>query len=106
MPRKTNQPMARNPRAKQPAGPNLGRASYTITEFCNRVGIGRGTYLNLRKSGLGPREMRPSGTPYGAIRISAAAEAEWVAACERRTVDEALQAVARAKRARARADAE
>lgn len=85
--------------ANKTAIPLESRSSFSVKEFCDRVGIARGTFLNLRKAGLGPKEMRLSGTPYGGIRISVAAEAAWIADCEKRTVDEAEQVAARAKRA-------
>jgi hypothetical protein len=85
-------------RAKHPYSPE-GRASFTIQEFCDRNAISRGAYLLLRKAGLGPVEMRPSGLAHGAIRISVAAEARWIAEAEKRVVAEADQLADRAKRA-------
>ena len=104
MSRKAKSPPAqksasKHSRTNEPSGPDIGRASYTIAEFCKRNGISRGTYLLLRKAGLGPVEMRPSGTVHGAIRISAAAEVRWIAEAEKRVISEADQAADREKRA-------
>jgi hypothetical protein len=33
------------------------RAAYSILEFCAAHGISRATYYNMKKAGIGPREM-------------------------------------------------
>jgi hypothetical protein len=102
MPRKAKTPPAQvaanKQRAKRPCSPE-GRASFTIQEFCDRNAISRGAYILLRKAGLGPTEMRPSGLAHGAIRISTVAEARWITEAEKRVVAEADQLADRAKRA-------
>ena len=47
--------------------------SYTIQEFCYAERISKPKYYELKHAGLGPREMRHSGT----IRISHQARLEW-----------------------------
>jgi hypothetical protein len=55
-------------------GPPEDRSSYTITEFCRRNRISRGTFYNLKREGKAPRLML-----IGAYeqRVSAAAELDW-----------------------------
>jgi predicted DNA-binding transcriptional regulator AlpA len=50
--------------------------SLRIEEFCHRHGISRSTYYDLKRRGLGPREMRIGRRN---IRISAADDRDWVA---------------------------
>jgi hypothetical protein len=38
-------------------GDGTGRKAYSIDEFCKAHGLSRSTYYNLKKLGLGPREM-------------------------------------------------
>jgi len=83
--------------------PNTERVAFSIPEFCSRNGISASGYLNLRKAGLGPREMRPSGKPNGTVLISAASEAAWQRECEQRVVSEEERAADREKRAKAHA---
>jgi hypothetical protein len=84
--------------AKNPA-PDIGRASFTIEEFCKRNDISDGTYTNMRAAGLGPAEMRPTGRTHGVVRISREAELEWIRQSEQRKVSEEEKAADRAKRA-------
>jgi hypothetical protein len=49
------------------------RDAYSILEFCRRHGISHGTYYNLKKSGLGPREAHV----LRRILISKEAAADW-----------------------------
>jgi len=51
------------------------RRSLTIVQFCRRHQISRSTYYELRRRGLGPKEMHV----LGAVRISPRADREWVA---------------------------
>ena len=48
--------------------------SLTISQFCFRHQIGRTSYFQMRKTGLGPREIRVGRV----IRISPDSEREWV----------------------------
>jgi predicted DNA-binding transcriptional regulator AlpA len=52
--------------------------SMTQDEFCQMHGISKSTYYEMRRRGLGPKEMRFGGV----VRISAAANEEWVARME------------------------
>jgi hypothetical protein len=54
------------------SGPS-GR-SMTIPEFCANQAIGKSTYYELQRRGLGPKVMHL----LGAVRISSASEAEWM----------------------------
>jgi hypothetical protein len=63
---------------KRPRHPRDGD-SLTITEFCDKHNIVRSTYYSLKRRGLGPREMRIGRRN---VRISAAADKEWVAQME------------------------
>jgi predicted DNA-binding transcriptional regulator AlpA len=45
----------------------------SIDEFCARHGISRGSFYNLRKAGLGPREMKLGAR----VLISVEAAADW-----------------------------
>jgi hypothetical protein len=49
-------------------------ASLTVSEFCHRQRISISTYYSLRAKGHGPREMNLG----RCVRISAAAEANWI----------------------------
>jgi hypothetical protein len=105
-PRDPNAPAAapRKSRAHEPS--DVGRASYSIPEFCQRNHISGGTYIALRKQARAPREMRPTGKVNGIVRITPAAEADWQRECEQRAVsaediaaDRAQRKIARAKKA-------
>jgi predicted DNA-binding transcriptional regulator AlpA len=56
-----------------------GKRALTVRQFCDKYGLGRATYYDLRKKGLGPREMRIANR---IIRISPQADADWVARME------------------------
>jgi len=47
--------------------------AYKIDEFCGAHRISRAHYFNLKKAGLGPREMRAGAR----VIISAEAAADW-----------------------------
>jgi hypothetical protein len=47
--------------------------SYTIDEFCNAHRISRAHFFNLKKAGIGPREMHLGGR----VVISREAAADW-----------------------------
>ncbi|HXH53538.1 MAG TPA: hypothetical protein VNH53_08950 [Sphingomicrobium sp.] len=47
--------------------------TYSIEQFCTAHGISRGTYFNLKKIGLGPREMHVGSR----VIISREAAADW-----------------------------
>lgn len=49
------------------------RVAFSILEFCARNNFGTGTYHRLKRSGLGPDEMRVGNL----IRITAEAELKW-----------------------------
>jgi hypothetical protein len=83
--------------AKNPA-PDVGRGSWTRKEFCARHHITMNTYLAMRKAGLGPREIPLTGKPWGAQRITFAAEADWEREGKQREISEADRIAARAKR--------
>ena len=59
------------------------RQASTIDEFCENNRIGRSTYYNLRKDGLGPREMRCGRKGI----ITPEAEDDWRRMMERRTAE-------------------
>jgi hypothetical protein len=63
-----------------------GANAFTITQFCQRNHLSKPTYFELRRRGLGPREIRI----LNIVRISAQAEADWVFAREHPAGDEAL----------------
>jgi hypothetical protein len=68
MPKKSEGYVAR----RSGEAPNLD--AFTIDEFCARNGpISRAHYYNLRKDGLGPREMHAGSR----VLISAEAAADW-----------------------------
>jgi hypothetical protein len=94
---KTSPPAPKRSRAKAP--PNTERVAFSITEFCRRNGISEGAYRLLREAGKGPREMRPSGVPHGAVLVSLAAEAAWQRDCEQRVIPEEVKIADREKRA-------
>ena len=52
----------------------MERDAYNVSEFCEAHSISRGTYYNLRKDGLTPKEMKIS---KAGVRISREAAAEW-----------------------------
>lgn len=47
--------------------------AYTIEEFCEAHRISRGHFFNLKRAGLGPREMHVGGR----VIISGEAAVEW-----------------------------
>jgi hypothetical protein len=49
------------------------RDAYSVREFCSRHNLSVGTYYNLKKQGLAPRE----GRVLGRVLITAEAAAEW-----------------------------
>jgi len=51
----------------------LGAEAYSIDEFCETHGIGRSKYFELRKKGMGPKEIRLGGRVVVISRESAAA---------------------------------
>jgi hypothetical protein len=66
--------------ASIPAGVSL-----SISQFCQRHGISRGKYFDMRKAGIGPAEMRLGPK---LVRISAEADRAWQHARENPTGDE------------------
>lgn len=54
-------------------GRHSQRAAFSIIEFCERNGISRATYYNLKKAGIGPREMEVLGRKL----ITGEAETDW-----------------------------
>ncbi len=63
----------------RPRKKKLARASFSVNEFCKRHGMSRSSYYDLKKKGLGPREMSLGSR---AKRISRVAEKEWIALME------------------------
>jgi hypothetical protein len=55
------------------AGITGRKAAYSISEFCHDHDISRASYYNMKKSGIGPREMRVNAR----VLISAEAAADW-----------------------------
>lgn len=55
-----------------PKTPTIG-AVYKIEQFCELHGISKSQYYSLRRSGLGPREMRLG----GAVRIALSDAEAW-----------------------------
>jgi hypothetical protein len=55
----------------------------SIAGFCERHGISRSQYLNLRRAGKGPRE---TVIGKGRVRITEDAEAQWIKAQEAEAV--------------------
>jgi predicted DNA-binding transcriptional regulator AlpA len=53
--------------------PVIRREARSIAEFCAAHGISRASYYNIKRAGLGPREMRVGRS----VRISTGAAAEW-----------------------------
>ena len=60
--------------------PDIGRASFSIAEFCARNGFSRSKFHALQRAGLAPKVMAMGMT----IRISVEAERAWIKAMERR----------------------
>ncbi|MCK1718310.1 hypothetical protein IVA81_11270 [Bradyrhizobium sp. 141] len=58
---------------RKPSRPDLPRAAYSISEFCEAHRICEAFYYKLRAAGLGPREMRI----LGKVTISIEAALEW-----------------------------
>lgn len=56
----------------------LPKQSFSIPEFCSTHGISRGYFYEMRKRGIGPKEMRVGGR----VMISREAAAAWRRACE------------------------
>jgi hypothetical protein len=79
---------------------NMGAGVFSIREFCKRNRLSRTKYYDLKKKGLGPREMH-----YGnRIRITAEAERDWRVKMEKHAISEAaLLAAARRKAQTSRA---
>jgi hypothetical protein len=73
----------KGPAAADPTGFSAG-ASLSIDQFCQRHGISRGKYFNLRRAGLSPAEMRLGPNM---VRISAEAELAWQHARQNPTAD-------------------
>ena len=59
------------------------RQAHTIDEFCENNRISRSAYYNLKKDGLGPREMRCGRKPI----ITPEAEDDWRRMMERLTAE-------------------
>jgi hypothetical protein len=74
-------------------------AASTIRQFCESNNISIATYYKIAKLGAGPREMR---LPGNLIRISTEAEAEWRAARENPSAEEAAALAREAERRRER----
>jgi hypothetical protein len=72
-------PRQRRPRPQQPPPDD---ASKTINQFCAAEQMSRPHYFNMRRRGLGPREIRDGRF----IRITPEAHAEWRRARERSQV--------------------
>lgn len=51
----------------------MPQEAFTINEFCLAHRISRATYYNIKKAGLGPKEMRL----IGCVLISREAAEEW-----------------------------
>jgi hypothetical protein len=58
------------------------RDAYSIQEFCDRHTISHGTYYNMKKRGLGPRE----GHVMGRVIITKEAAADWRRAIEKAAI--------------------
>lgn len=54
--------------------PTESRDAFSIREFCRRHNISVGTYYNLQRKGLGPRQSRVSA---GRVIITVESAAEW-----------------------------
>jgi hypothetical protein len=65
-------------------------ASYTIAEFCRRNSLSERQYHKLRGLGRGPRTMSTGDV---SVRISRAAELDWIEAREREARTTAQQGV-------------
>ncbi|WP_247316276.1 hypothetical protein [Bradyrhizobium sp. 141] len=65
--------VARQKSVRKPSRPDLPRAAYSISEFCEAHRICEAFYYKLRAAGLGPREMRI----LGKVTISIEAALEW-----------------------------
>jgi len=52
---------------------DVERDCYTVDDFCTRHNISRASFYNLRKAGIGPREMRV----LGRIMITPEAARDW-----------------------------
>jgi hypothetical protein len=71
--RKTGSPTAADDRPSTTGQPTVDRDAYSVPEFCERHNISHGTYYNLRKRGLGPRE----GHVLGRVIITRESAADW-----------------------------
>ena len=58
---------------RKPVEPVIQREACSIAEFCAAHGISRASYYNIKRAGLGPREIRVGRS----VRISTGAAAEW-----------------------------
>lgn len=88
--------------AESPSGPTMPHdvGSSTIKDFCHRHHISLTTYYAMRSRGIGPREIRIG----NAIRISSAAETEWVRRMENPTGKQAAEVAANREALRRRAE--
>jgi len=57
---------------------SVQKQTYSIPEFCAAHGISRGYFYEMRKRGIGPKEMRAGGR----VMISREAAAAWRRECE------------------------
>jgi hypothetical protein len=60
-------------RRRQPRDTAMG---WSISGWCKARGIGRTTYYDLEKQGLGPAVLRPKG-PHGWAQITVEADRDW-----------------------------
>src|ERR1700730_4828975 len=73
--RRTGSPTAAGDRLNStgPPQPTGDRDAFSVPEFCERHNISTGTYYNMKKRGLGPRE----GHVLGRVIITREAAAAW-----------------------------
>jgi predicted DNA-binding transcriptional regulator AlpA len=62
------------------------KAAFKIREFCQAHGLSESIYYEMKREGLGPREMRIGSS---GVRISQEAAAEWRRKMEERAAAEA-----------------
>jgi hypothetical protein len=68
------------------AQPRAERSSFTVAEFLERHRLSESQYFKLKRQGRGPTLMAVGDV---GKRISAQAERDWIAACEREAMAEA-----------------
>ena len=71
MPKKVSKPTPPKAASRLPDKVPEARCCFTIAEFCARNGgMSKASYYNMKKKGLAPAELRPTGISSGIVLIT------------------------------------